>query len=157
VTDGACQITIPHSCASDWPPNVRTLTKSCPIANVRTLTKSCPVAAVDVVQVIAVLCQELGVGGVEGQSVATGLEFRDSAVAFPVLVARMTVGVESIVIRALEVLLSQYCKKTQVCLVLVPGRLCCMSSNWGGGGVLYSAWDSPQEGGEASLKYAPFY
>lgn len=82
------------------------------VANVRTLTKSCPVAAVDVVQVIAVLCQELGVGGIEGQSVATGLDFPDSAVAFPVLVARVTVGVESIVIRALEVLLSQYCKKT---------------------------------------------
>ena len=98
------------------------------------LTKSCPVAAVDVVQVIAVFCQELGVGGVECQSVATGLEFRDSAVAFPVLVARMMVGVESVVIRALEVLLSQYCKKTQVCIVRVPGRLCCMSSNWGGGG-----------------------
>jgi hypothetical protein len=45
----------------------------------------------------------------------------------------VTVGVESIVIRALEVLLSQYCKKTQVCIVRVPGRLCCMSSNWGGG------------------------
>ena len=92
------------------------------VADVRTLTKSCPVAAVDVVQVIAVLCQELGVGGVESQSVATGLEFRDSAVAFPVLVARVTVGVESVVIWALEVILSQYCKETQVCIVRVPGR-----------------------------------
>jgi hypothetical protein len=50
------------------------------------LTKSCSVSAVDVVQVIAVLCQELGVGGVEGQSVAAGLEFRYRAVAFPVLI-----------------------------------------------------------------------
>ena len=110
MTDGVCQIIIPHLCASDWP---ATLYR---VANVRMLTKSCPVAAVNVVQVIAVLCQELGVGGVESQSVATGLEFRGSAVTFPVLVARVTVGVESIVIRALEVLLSQYCKKTQGCV-----------------------------------------
>ena len=96
----------------------------CRVANVRMLTKSCPVATLNVVQVIAVLCQELGVGGVECQSVATGLDFRHSAVAFPIFVARVTVGVESIVIRALEVLLSQYCKKIQVFIVRVPRRLC---------------------------------
>ena len=82
------------------------------------LTKSCPVAALDVVQVVTVLCQELGVAGVECQSVATGLEFRGSAVAFPVLVARVTVRVEPVVIGALEVLLSQHCNtKQHVCKV----------------------------------------
>jgi hypothetical protein len=37
------------------------------------LTKACPVTTVDIVQVVAVLRQKLGVCGVECKPVATGL------------------------------------------------------------------------------------
>lgn len=75
------------------------------------LTKACPITAFNIVQVVAVLRQKLGVGGVECKPVAAGLELSGATIAFPVLVARVRVGVEAIVIRTLEVLLSQYWNK----------------------------------------------
>jgi hypothetical protein len=75
--------------------------------NVALLTETRPVAAVHVVQVIAVLRQELGVGGVECQSISARLELRDAAITLEVLVIRMRVGVEAIVVGALEAVLSQ--------------------------------------------------
>lgn len=66
-----------------------------------------PLAAIDVVQVVAVLREELAVAGVEGQAVAAGLQFGNVIVALPVLVAGQVVGVEAKVVGAFEVLLGR--------------------------------------------------
>jgi hypothetical protein len=71
------------------------------------LTETRPVGAVHVVQVVAILRQELGVSGVEGQTVAARLELGDATVALEVLVTRMRVRVEPVVVWALEAVLSQ--------------------------------------------------
>jgi hypothetical protein len=75
------------------------------------LTKAWSVGAVNIVKVVAVLRQEFGVGGVEGKAVAAGLELRGATVAFPVFVARVRMRVETIVVRTLEIILSQYWNK----------------------------------------------
>lgn len=62
-------------------------------------------AALDVVQVVAVLGEELVVAGIEGQSVAARLQLGGIVVALPVLVARRVVRIEAKVVRALERLL----------------------------------------------------
>lgn len=72
------------------------------------LTKACSITTFHIVQVVAVFRQKLGVCGVECKPVATGLELRGATVALPVLVARVRVGVETIVVRTLEVLLCKY-------------------------------------------------
>jgi hypothetical protein len=77
------------------------------------LTEPRPVAAVHVVQVVAVLREELGVAGVEGEAVAARLELGNGAVALEVLVARVRVRVEAVVVRALEALLGQGCNRTR--------------------------------------------
>lgn len=71
----------------------------------RSLTQLGAVAALDVVQVVAVLGQELIVAGIEGQSVAARLQLGDIVVALPVLVAGRVVRIEAKVVRALERLL----------------------------------------------------
>lgn len=75
------------------------------------LTKLCPLAALNVVEVVAVLSQVFRVGGVEGETVAASLEFSDTVVTLPVLVARDMVGVEAEVIGTFEGLLSDRCKQ----------------------------------------------
>lgn len=64
-----------------------------------------PVSAFNVVDVIAVFGQEFGVTSIESESVSAGLEFRDSIVALPVLVARDVMRVEPEIIGALEAVL----------------------------------------------------
>lgn len=63
-------------------------------------------AAVHVVQVVAVLGEELAVGGIERQAVTARLQLRRIVVALPVLVARTVVRVEPEVVRAFEALLA---------------------------------------------------
>ncbi|TGZ57268.1 hypothetical protein DBV15_09868 [Temnothorax longispinosus] len=63
-------------------------------------------AAVHVVQVIAVLGEELAVTGVKCQTVAARLQFRHVVVAFPILVARYVMRIEPEIVRAFEGLLS---------------------------------------------------
>lgn len=59
--------------------------------------------AVDVVAVVAVLSQVLGVAVVEGQAVAADLQGRDAGLARVVLVAGEFVGVETELVRTHEV------------------------------------------------------
>jgi hypothetical protein len=80
---------------------------SSPCLNVAVLTETRPVTAVHVVQIVAILRQELGVGGVECQSISARLELGDAAVALEVLVTGMSVRVEPVVVWALEAVLSQ--------------------------------------------------
>lgn len=63
-------------------------------------------AAVYIVQIIAVLGEELVVAGVKCQTVATRFQFRHAVVAFPILVARYVMRIESEVIRTFERLLT---------------------------------------------------
>lgn len=63
-------------------------------------------AALHVVQVVAVLGEELAVAGVERQTVTARLQFRHVVVALPVLVARYMMRVESKVIWAFEAVLT---------------------------------------------------
>lgn len=63
-------------------------------------------ATVHVVQVVAVLGEELAVGGVERQTIAARLQLGHVVVALPILVARTVVRVKSEVVRAFEVLLT---------------------------------------------------
>lgn len=63
-------------------------------------------AAVHVVQIIAVLGEELAVAGVKRQTVAARLQFRHVVVAFPILVARYVVRIEPEVVRTFEGLLT---------------------------------------------------
>lgn len=62
-------------------------------------------------QIVAVLLQVLGVGVVERQPVAAGLQLSHVVVAFPVLVARHAMRVEAVVVRTLELffLAVNYC------------------------------------------------
>lgn len=59
-------------------------------------------AAVHVVQIIAVLGEELAVAGVERQTVTARLQFRHVVVAFPILVARYVIRIEPEVVRTFE-------------------------------------------------------
>ncbi|KYN18312.1 hypothetical protein ALC57_09419, partial [Trachymyrmex cornetzi] len=63
-------------------------------------------AAVYIVQIIAVLGEELVVAGVKCQTVAARLQFRHVVVAFPILVARYVMRIEPEVIRTFEGLLA---------------------------------------------------
>lgn len=69
----------------------------------------CPLSALDIVEVVAVLGQVFGVGGVEGETVAAGFQLSSSVVTLPVFVAGHVVGVEPEVIGTFEVLLSDRC------------------------------------------------
>lgn len=62
-------------------------------------------------EVVAVLSQVFGVGGVESETVAASLQFSDAVVALPVLVARDMVRVEAEIIRAFEGFLADRCKE----------------------------------------------
>jgi len=62
------------------------------------------VTAIDVVQVITVLGQELGITGVEAKSISTSLEFGDVILALVVLITRLFVGIEAVLMRAFELL-----------------------------------------------------
>lgn len=64
-----------------------------------------PLSAIDVVDVVAVLCEVFAVAGIEGQSVAAGLQLGHIVVALPVFVARAVMWVEAKVIGTFEVLL----------------------------------------------------
>lgn len=59
-------------------------------------------AAVHVVQVIAVLGQELVVAGVKREAVSARLQLRHVVVAFPIFIARYMVRIEPEVVRAFE-------------------------------------------------------
>lgn len=59
-------------------------------------------AAVHVVQVVAILGEELAVAGVESETVTARLQFRHVVVAFPIFVARYMVRIEPEVVRAFE-------------------------------------------------------
>lgn len=61
-----------------------------------------PVAAVYVVEVVAVFGEELAVARVEREPVTAGFQFGSVVVAFPVLVARYVVRVETEVVWAFE-------------------------------------------------------
>lgn len=63
-------------------------------------------AAVHVVQIIAVLGEELVVAGVERKTVTARLQLRHVVVAFPIFVARYVMRIEPEVVRAFEALLS---------------------------------------------------
>ncbi|KYQ60241.1 hypothetical protein ALC60_00649 [Trachymyrmex zeteki] len=63
-------------------------------------------AAVYIVQIIAVLGEELVVAGVKCQTVAARLQFPHVAIAFPILVARYVMRIEPEVIRTFEGLLT---------------------------------------------------
>lgn len=69
----------------------------------RNLTQLRSGATVHVVQIIAVLFKVFRVGVVERQSVAASLQLGHVVVAFPVLVARHAVRIESVVVRTLEI------------------------------------------------------
>lgn len=62
-------------------------------------------------EVVAVLSQVFGVSSVEGKTVAASLEFSDTVVTLPVLVARDVVRVETEVIGTFEGLLADRCKE----------------------------------------------
>jgi hypothetical protein len=76
----------------------------------RGLTELRPVAAVHVVDVVAVLGEEFGVAGVEGEPVPASLQLGDVVVALPVFVAGAVVWVEAEIIGTFEVLLGEGCK-----------------------------------------------
>lgn len=59
-------------------------------------------AALHVVQIIAVLGQELAVAGVKREAVTARLQLRHVVVAFPIFVARYMVRIEPEVVRAFE-------------------------------------------------------
>lgn len=63
-------------------------------------------AAVHVVQVIAVLGEELAVAGVKCETVAARLQFRHVVVALPILVARYVMRIEPEIVRTFEGLLA---------------------------------------------------
>lgn len=75
------------------------------------LTKLCPLAALNIVEVVAVLGQVLGVSGVEGEAVAASLQLGDSIVTLPVFITGDVVRVEAKVIWTFEALLGGRCKK----------------------------------------------
>lgn len=60
-------------------------------------------------EVVAVLGKVFGVGRVEGEPVAAGLQLGGAVVTLPVLVARDVVGVEAEVVWAFEGLLADGC------------------------------------------------
>lgn len=78
------------------------------------LTQLIPVSTVHIVQVVAVLLEVLGVCVIESQTVSTSLQFRSAVITLPVLITRQGVGVETVVVRTLEVIfLCARCNKTR--------------------------------------------
>lgn len=88
---------------------------NCRFRCVPRLTQLRPVAAIDVVDVVAVLGEELGVAGVESQSVSARLQLRHVVVALVVLVAGRVMWVETEVVRTLEAILAVNCKQWNDC------------------------------------------
>lgn len=62
-------------------------------------------------KIVAVLCKEFGISGIESQSIAASLQFGGIVVTFPVFVTADMVGVESKIIRALEAFLCESCEE----------------------------------------------
>lgn len=61
-----------------------------------------PVPAIHVVQIIAILGEELAIACVECEPIAASLQLRYIVVAFPIFVAGYVVGIETEVVRAFE-------------------------------------------------------
>lgn len=60
------------------------------------------VPAIHVVQIIAILGEELAIARVECESIAASLQLRHVVVAFPVFVTGYMMGIETEVVRAFE-------------------------------------------------------
>jgi hypothetical protein len=63
------------------------------------------------VQVVTVLCELLGVRGVEAETISTGLEGWDGVLTFEILVTGAGMGVEAVLVGALEGILGKGCWK----------------------------------------------
>lgn len=61
-----------------------------------------PIPAIHVVQIIAILGEELAIARVEREPIAASLQLRHVVVAFPIFVAGYVMGIEAEVVRAFE-------------------------------------------------------
>jgi len=66
------------------------------------------------VQIVAVLGEVFGVCGIEGQTVAAGLQLGNAIVALPVFVAGRVVWIESKVIGTLKATLGHSCNSDRI-------------------------------------------